>query len=208
MAIAIVDYGASNLLSVYDAFDRLGEDSEIVSTPEQILAADRLILPGVGAAGMALIALRERGLDQALHESVRVRATPFLGICLGMQLLAERLFEFGEHEGLGWFPGQVVPLRQIVDDAAHVPHMGWNSVEYGAAAGTFFDGFYATPEFYFAHSYAVQTDALELIAATSDHYGRFATAVQFDTVFATQFHPEKSQMAGERLLDNFLQWCP
>lgn len=208
MDIAIVDYGASNLYSVFDAFDRLGEDCRIAQTPEEVLSADRLVLPGVGAAGLAMRALTERGLDEALTEAVRRRGRPFLGICLGMQLLAERLLEFGEHAGLGWCSGDVVPLRELVSDTAHIPHMGWNRVDVEPAAASFFEGIRGAPEFYFAHSFAMKPKDASIVAATSDYHGRFTAAVQFDSVFATQFHPEKSQLVGECLLDNFLTWQP
>lgn len=208
MTIGIIDYGAGNLLSVSKAVAVLADPPKLVTTPEAVLAADRLILPGVGAAGEAMARLRQAGLDEALTEAVRERGRPLLGICLGMQLLAETLEEFGTHKGLGWIEGRVVSLRGLVAPDLAVPQMGWNQVEPTALAG----GFFARPEtqrsFYFAHSFTLRTAREDLVAGWVDYGVPLIAAVRFDSVFAVQCHPEKSQINGERLLEAFLDWSP
>ena len=208
MKVAVVDYGAGNIRSVCNAFERIGAEPSRVTTPEEVLAADRIVLPGVGAAGEALERLRRDGLDEALNESVRVRGRPFIGICLGLQLIAERLTEFGTHRGLGWLEGEIGFVRD--DDAApiRVPHMGWNAVGPTDIGQPMFKGIPGRREFYFAHSFLLRTTKPSVVAAKTEYGGEFVSAVMFENVFATQFHPEKSQINGERLLENFLSWNP
>ncbi len=209
MRVIVVDYGAGNVESVRRAVWLAGFDPEISSAPEEVLAADRIILPGVGAAGRAVAALRARGLDEALDEAVCRRGRPMLGICLGMQLLAETLYEFGCHRGLGWIPGSVVPMRDVIGDGLRVPHMGWNSVTATDTGAMFFPGSREPGHFYFAHSYALDVRPEDPIAAATVIYGRtMVAAVRWNAVFATQFHPEKSQDSGERLLGAFFDWAP
>ena len=210
-SVAIIDYGAGNLNSVRKAVEFVGGDASIARTPDEVLAADRLILPGVGAAGEAVARLERTGIDQALGEAVRQRGRPFMGICLGLQLLAERHHEFGEHRGLGWIRGEAVSLDGLVSAPARVPHMGWNRVRATAAAGDLFGRIRGGGEFYFAHSFTLRPAAGEegVLAATTDYGGvSLVAAVIRETVFATQFHPEKSQVNGERLLAAFLDWKP
>ena len=208
MTIAVVDYGAGNLTSVLKMLERLGEEPQIARTPEAILPADRIVLPGVGAAGEAVEKLRGRGLDAALDETVRKKGRPFLGICLGMQLLAERLYEFGEHRGLGWVEGEVRHINEVVDGHdVSVPHMGWNRVDPTPSGMEFFKR--GSPqEFYFAHSYTLRPSDSAVVAAYTGYGVDLVSAVRFDSVFATQFHPEKSQVEGEKLLAAFLDWRP
>lgn len=209
MKIGIVDYGAGNVRSVMNAFTLLGEDPIVVHRPEEIGQADRLVLPGVGAAGEAMARLRQSGLDQALDETVRRKGRPLLGICLGMQLLADRLLEFGEHKGLGWIDGEVVDIRACTDAPdLRVPHMGWNQVAPAPAGRDIFDAIMGSHEFYFAHSFTLRTDDADVVAARTSYGTDLVAAVCKDTVFATQFHPEKSQVSGERLLSAFLEWNP
>lgn len=209
MKIAIVDYGAGNLGSVLNVLHLLGETPEVVRRPEEILAADRVILPGVGAAGEAMNRLRAQSLDAALNEAVLEKGHPMLGICLGMQLLAERLFEFGDHTGLGWIPGEVVNIRDCVDEVAlPVPHMGWNRVEAAPAGQALLKEVGSAREFYFAHSFTLRTSDESVVAARTNYGTDLVAAVRKDTVFATQFHPEKSQVGGERLIAAFLDWAP
>lgn len=208
MSVGIVNYDAGNIESVRLAVERLGETPAFVSTPEQVLAAERLILPGVGAAGQALDSLRRAHLDEALDEAVRKDGKPLLGICLGMQVLAENLFEFGRHAGLGWLSGNVEDLRQIGDPRLRVPHMGWNGVHIENDSFGFFDDIGGMREFYFAHSFALRANEPRAVAATVEYGKTLIAAVQFDTVFATQFHPEKSHTNGEKLLRRFLSWSP
>lgn len=206
--LAIVDYGAGNLASVQNTMVNLGVQIKFVRTPEEILRASRLVVPGVGAAGAALSRIRERGLDEALTEAVRRRGRPFLGICLGMQLIADRLYEKGEHTGLGWIRGEVVALQDLGVKGT-VPHMGWNEVELRPAAARFFD---SLPErkrqYYFCHSYGLRAGVDGVVAAYTESGAPIVAAVLDETVFAVQFHPEKSQLAGEKLIAAFLEWNP
>jgi glutamine amidotransferase len=208
MRVGIVDYGAGNLASVANMIGTAGGDPIFISTPDEVLTADRLVLPGVGAAGAALATLRARGLDGALDIAVRQKGRPMLGICLGMQLIADRLFEFGEHEGLGWVGGEVRALDGLLKNGARVPHMGWNAVEPNAAAAPFFDRVKGKREFYFCHSYALVGCPEDKVAARTEHGASLVAAVRDGTVFATQFHPEKSQINGQRLVEAFLDWTP
>lgn len=209
-SVAIIDYGAGNLDSVRKAFTHLGADASVVRTPEDVLAADRLVLPGVGAAGEAVRRLREDGLDEALTEAVRGRGRPFMGICLGMQLLAERLTEFGDHRGLGWIAAEAVSLSDLAPTGVRIPHMGWNRVAVTERAEALFWQVRGGREFYFAHSFGLRlAEGSGPLAATSEYGGvPLVAAVLEDNVFATQFHPEKSQVNGERLLGAFLDWEP
>ncbi len=207
MQVAIVDYGAGNLQSVANMVYAMGGDPEIAGTAERIASADRLILPGVGASGSAIARLRQNGMDEALTERVRLQGYPMLGICLGLQLLAERLSEFGDARGLGWIGGDIVKLDTLTDGAVPTPHMGWNQAGAGPGAGAF-ENVLEGQEFYFAHSYTLRTENSAIVAATTGYGATLVTAVHFDTVFATQFHPEKSQIAGERLIERFLAWRP
>ncbi len=209
MKTVIVDYGAGNIQSVRNAVYRCGWNSETATTPEEVAAADRIILPGVGAAGKAMTQLRASGLDQALDEAVRGKGRPMLGICLGMQLMARELNEFGRHEGLGWIDGRVAPIRSVVDDDIRVPRMGWCKVDVREQGKALFTAAERRNVFYFAHSFALMTDDATLVAATVEYGGMdFVAAVRWNSVFATQFHPEKSQIAGERLLMAFFDWTP
>lgn len=204
----IVDYGAGNLASVRNAFAALGADTRIARTPEEIETAERLVLPGVGAAGTAMERLRALGLDQALTDRVRKQGRPMFGICLGMQLVADTLYEYGEHKGLGWIRGEVVALGDA-GVTGTIPHMGWNDVVPEGPARALFD---AVPprkrQFYFSHSYTLRVDDARLVAARTDYDRHLISAVLDETVFAVQFHPEKSQQSGRLLLRAFLDWNP
>jgi imidazole glycerol-phosphate synthase subunit HisH len=208
MKLAVVDYGAGNIGSVLNVLRFLGEDPKLARQPEEILAADRIILPGVGAAGEAMDRLRAQNLDAALTEAVIKNGRPMLGICLGMQLLAERLHEFGESRGLGWIKGEVINIKDCVHDPAlPVPHMGWNQVKVRDPGQDLF-GLSSSREFYFAHSFTLRTEDKSVVAASVAYGSDLVAAVCKDTCFATQFHPEKSQVGGERLLTAFLEWNP
>jgi len=208
MRVGIVDYGAGNLASVANAVYAAGADPIFARTPEEVMQADRIVLPGVGAAGAALKNLRARGLDAALNRSVREGARPMLGICLGMQMMAQRLFEFGEHEGLGWIEGDVRALADIPGAGPRIPHMGWNSVDPLGPGEPFLDRVKGRREFYFCHSYTLIGCPEASLAARTDHGVPLIAAVRVGTVFATQFHPEKSQINGQRLIEAFLEWKP
>ena len=213
MIVAIVDYGSGNLRSAAKAFERAaaenGISAEIVvtSTPETVAGADRVVLPGVGAfadcrRGLAAVS----GLEQALNEAVMLRARPFLGICVGMQLMAARGREFETVEGLGWIDGEVVPV-QPANSALKIPHMGWNEIE-PRSAHPLLAGLGSGAHAYFVHSYHFHlANAADLLAVT-DYGGPLAAVVGRDNLAGTQFHPEKSQQAGLRLIGNFLRWSP
>ena len=202
--ITIIDYGMGNLRSVFNALTLLGEDAHITSDPDEVLRAERLILPGVGAFGLAMHNLRERGLIDPLNEKVIQQGTPILAICLGMQLLAESSSEHGDHAGLGWIPGRV---RMFEMDGLKVPHVGWNDITVQGDP-PLFKGLGSNKEFYFVHSYHFETDEAQVIAATTDYGYDFVAAVHRDNIFGTQFHPEKSQDNGLRVLRNFIAWEP
>ena len=205
--VALVDYGAGNLHSVANALRAAGCDHvSVTSDPSVVRAADRIVLPGVGsfkACAQGLEALP--GMIEAMAERVHVGGAPFLGICVGMQLLATRGVEHGVTEGLGWIPGEVRAIEPA-DPAIKVPHMGWNDVEPLAHA----DGaqLIAPGEAYFLHSYHLVPDEGRDIAAMTDHGGGIIAAVARETVLGVQFHPEKSQAYGLALLARFLEWKP
>ncbi len=195
--VTIVDYGSGNLRSVQKACESLGHAARISDDPQVISEADRLVLPGVGAFGDAMRALRERGLVEPLVAHVRAEK-PFFGICMGLQLLFEAGLEGGCHEGLGLLPGEVVRFDRPA--GVKVPHMGWNTVRWrraGVSAG-------ADDWYYFVHSYHARPRDESLVAAVTDYSGEFVSAVAQGPLLATQFHPEKSQAAGLRLLATFL----
>ncbi len=208
--VALIDYGSGNIRSaekaLVEAARRSGVEAQVVVTadPDTVASADRVVLPGVGAFRACMAALDARpGLREAMTEAVRVRGAPFLGVCVGMQLLADRGREFGDHPGLGWVPGEVRALAPD-DPHAKTPHMGWNRVDATAPHPLVEDG----RDLYFTHSYALHADDPADVVATVDHGGRFAAAVARGNVAGVQFHPEKSQAAGLELIGRFLAWRP
>ncbi|MCA3262804.1 MAG: imidazole glycerol phosphate synthase subunit HisH [Telmatospirillum sp.] len=202
--IHIVDYGAGNIRSVANALWRAGAQPIVVREPEALKDADRIVLPGVGASGAAMDRLRETGLGEAL-DARRRRGCPIMGICVGMQVMAETLHEFGQHPGLNWVKGRV---ERLAPDAAdiRVPNIGWRKVAQTRGGG-FWDDALDGRFFYFCHSYRLAGDGDAAVAAI-EYGGAVTCAVQFGTVFACQFHPEKSQIAGHRLLEKFVAWRP
>jgi glutamine amidotransferase len=196
--ITIVDYGSGNLRSVQKAFEKLGTPAAITSDPAAVAAAERLVLPGVGAFGDAMRELTARGLVEPIVAHLRADR-PFLGICMGLQLLFETGLEGGRHAGLGVLPGEVV--RFDLPAGLKVPHMGWNAVTWQGDWRPGADG----EHFYFVHAYHARPTDTSVIAATADYGGPFSAAVRRGRLFATQFHPEKSQAAGLRLLSGWLE---
>ena len=213
MKVAIVDYGSGNLRSAAKAFERAATEEgisarvEVTADPEAVASADRVVLPGVGAfadcrRGLAAVP----GLEAALKDAVIARARPFLGICIGMQLMADRGREFETVDGLGWIGGEVVAIAPR-DNAFKIPHIGWNEIE-PRAAHPLLTGLGSVAHAYFVHSYHFRVaDQADLVAVTN--YGGPLTAViARGNLAGTQFHPEKSQEAGLRLIGNFLRWRP
>ncbi|MEG8033176.1 imidazole glycerol phosphate synthase subunit HisH [Sphingomonas aurantiaca] len=201
MSLALIDYGAGNLHSVENALRTAGCSDLIVTADADVVAkADRIVLPGVGAYGACAAALRAvPGMVEALNRRVRDEGAPFLGICVGMQLMAEAGEEMGTHAGLGWVSGRVRRLEPGSSDAK-VPHMGWNDVVPACAHPLIEPG-----EAYFLHSFAFEgADVL----ATTEHAGAVTAAIGRGTMIGVQFHPEKSQRYGLALLERFLEWRP
>jgi imidazole glycerol-phosphate synthase subunit HisH len=195
--ITVVDYKLNNLRSLENTLRRLGHDVLVTSEPEDVRRATKLILPGVGAFGDGMRNLHEFGLSAPFIEKVQV-GTPTLGICLGMHLLFSESDEFGHHEGLNLLKGRVVKLPAHL----RVPHMGWNQLHLKQSNGLT-KGVPESSFVYFVHSYYAEPAAHEIILATTDYEMEFPAIVHTGNIWATQFHPEKSQHIGERLLDNF-----
>lgn len=204
MTIALIDYGAGNLQSVHNALLAAGAtDVRVTADPAVVLAADRIVLPGVGAFAHCRDALFGiDGMVDALTEAVAARGLPFLGICVGMQLLATTGEEHGLHRGLGWIDG-TVKLLEPTDPAAKIPHMGWNDVVPATPHSLLLPG-----EAYFLHSYHFAVANPAHVVATSAHGGPIVAAVARDTIVGVQFHPEKSQSYGLAFLKRFLDWRP
>jgi glutamine amidotransferase len=200
--IVIVDYGMANLRSVQKAFEKCGYTAEISSDPNRIAAADKLVLPGVGAFRDAIAKLNGSGLSEPIREHLR-RGKPFFGICLGLQLLFTKSYEDGEHCGLDYFPGEVVRFADL--PGLKVPHMGWNQLRVRRSAPPL-AGFPQNGSVYFVHSYYVVPRDPNLIAAETDYPTPFTSAIASENIFATQFHPEKSQRVGLEMLRHFAAW--
>jgi imidazole glycerol-phosphate synthase subunit HisH len=201
--IGIIDYEIGNLRSVERAIERVGGEAKLIRTPEEIAASDKIILPGVAAFADAMEELRDRGLVEPLVESIS-SGKPYLGFCLGLQLLFEVSEEDGVHEGLGVLPGRVIRFDFGADSDRAVPHMGWNQIRFDGSV-PMLEGLENDTYVYFAHSYHVVPEDKSIIATTTDYGFEFVSAVWKDNVFATQFHPEKSQAIGLRLLENFVR---
>jgi glutamine amidotransferase len=197
--IVIVDYGMANLRSVQKAFERVGAAAEITSDPAAVAAADKVVLPGVGAFRDAIARLRESGLAGPIVSHIDA-GRPFLGICLGLQLLFTRSHEDGVHDGLNVLPGEVVRFPRV--PGLKVPHMGWNHLNFRGDC-PLFRGLPAESAVYFVHSYYAAPVDPGLTSATADYPEPFTAAVWRDNLFATQFHPEKSQAVGLTMLKNF-----
>ncbi len=205
MKIAIIDYGMGNLKSVQKAFAALDFDAEITTDRKVIQNAHKVVLPGVGAFRDAIHQLNETGLTEAIYEAVKV-GKPLLGICLGMQLLFDKSYEYGEYEGLKILPGEIIKfkeedIRLSNGEMLKVPHMGWNTLEF-AKKGPLFEGLKDESSVYFVHSYYLQTTQ-DIVSSYTTYGTRIAVSAQKDNVYATQFHPEKSGDVGLQILRNF-----
>lgn len=211
--VALIDYGSGNLRSAEKGLARAaqeratGQEIVITSDAARVAEAERIVLPGVGAFGDCMRGLSAvPGAIEALRDAVLKRGVPFLGICVGMQLLASVGHEFGDHAGLGWIEGEVDRLVPA-DPTLKIPHMGWNELVI-ARPHPLFAGIARGAHAYFVHSYAMTPRDPAHILATSDYGGAFTAVVGCDNIAGTQFHPEKSQMVGLTLLGNFLEWRP
>ncbi len=201
---ALIDYGAGNLHSVENALRTVGASVDVTADPDTVRTADRIVLPGVGSFRACAEGLRAiPGLVEAMEERVVVGGAPFLGVCVGMQLLADRGLEHGTTPGLGWIAGEVRAIERT-DPAIKVPHMGWNDVALTAHAGPVLE----EGEAYFLHSFHFAAENPADIAAMTDHGGGLVAAVARGNVLGVQFHPEKSQAYGLALLARFLEWRP
>jgi imidazole glycerol-phosphate synthase subunit HisH len=201
--ITIIDYGMGNLWSVISALDYLGYPSCVSSDPKKIINAESLILPGVGSYRKAMIALRKKGLDKAIIEAVQTRGINILGICLGMQLMSSHGSEDGSIEGLGLIPVEVEKFKANETNLNKIPHIGFDTVS-SSSNSLLFNGLERLTDFYFVHSYRMLPIGLDGKVATCEYGIKFLAAYEKDNIFATQFHPEKSQTNGLILLKNFL----
>lgn len=200
MTIAVIDYGAGNLRSVYNTFTHLGANVTIARTPDNLAGAAKIVLPGVGAFGAGINALRAAGFEPPLKEAVAA-GTPLIGICLGMQYLFECSDEMGDHKGLGLLPGRVT---RFPDRGLKIPHMGWNQL-HTRQKSPLLAGIESGSYAYFVHSYYVEAAEPGDVLATTDYGIDYASVVGRGTLFGIQPHPEKSQSVGQRILRNFVE---
>lgn len=201
--IAIIDYGVGNLFSLKCSFESIGADICVTSDPEVIAKADRIILPGVGAFEDAAKKLRDSGLDKVIKKEC-ANGKPLLGICLGMQLLFERSFEYGEHEGLGLVKGSIRPIADVIDADLKIPHIGWNALHFGDEKDELFKYLNEGDFVYFVHSY-YGADCDESVIATTEYSAELTAAVRNKNVCGVQFHPEKSEKVGLSILRAFCE---
>lgn len=201
--IVIIDYNMGNLRSVQKAFEKVGCDAVITNNHEIIKNASKIVLPGVGAFKDGMRNLEELGLIEILNEEVLENKKPFLGICLGMQLVAKKSYENAETDGLGWVDAEVVKFDFTnYDKKLKIPHVGWNNVSY-KNNNLLFDGIANNSDFYFVHSYYFKTNE-DIVTSTTDYGFDFVSSVNKNNIYACQFHPEKSQTAGLKLIENFV----
>ena len=201
--IAIVDYGVGNLFSLKSSFCAIGAEIVVTSDPEVIRSADRIILPGVGAFADAAEKLRNSGLDQVILEETK-NGKPLLGICLGMQMLFEKSYEYGEHEGLGLIPGAVRPIADVIPADLKIPHIGWNPLHLRAPKDELFAYLNEEDCVYFVHSYYA-ADCDDYVIATAEYGAELTAAVRNKNVWGAQFHPEKSGKVGLAILRAFCE---
>ena len=216
MRVVLIDYGSGNLHSAAKSLERAAREDgldaiiEVSDAPQSVLDADRIVLPGVGAYADCLAGvLAIDGLRDALEQRVIKDAVPYLGICVGMQLMAARGLEFGIHKGFGWIPGDVTAILPS-DSSLKIPHMGWNKLIHLDARHPVLEGVGAVGGgfAYFVHSYAMKTNDKSHVLGEVDYGGPVTAVVGHDNMVGTQFHPEKSQLLGLKLLANFLKWSP
>ena len=201
--IAIVDYGVGNLFSLQSSFRTIGAEIVVTSNPEVIAQADRIVLPGVGAFADAADKLKKSGLDQTILAETK-KGKPLLGICLGMQLLFEKSYEYGEHNGLGLIPGAVRPISNVIPSDLKIPHIGWNPLHFGFLKDKLFSYVNEEDCVYFVHSYYA-ADCDEYVIATAEYGVELTAAVRNGNVWGAQFHPEKSGKVGLAILRAFCE---
>ena len=202
--IAIIDYGMGNLHSVQKGFEKVGADASIITAPDEVANADKLVLPGVGAFRDAIATLKDKGFVDPVKSFID-SGKPFLGICLGLQMLFDISYEDGEYQGLGIVPGKVVRFDfagRPDENELKIPHMGWNRLQI-KPGNPLFEGLPNESYVYFVHSYYVVPNDDAVVATTTDHGIQFCSSIKRDNLFATQFHPEKSQAIGLKILENF-----
>lgn len=204
--VSIIDCGVANLSSVSNALLNAGAEVEILSTPQKLKDADRIIFPGVGAFAKCMSNFQEAGFKDELLDIVKNKGRPLLGICLGMQVLFTKGHEFGITEGLGWFKGEVKKIESS-DPNLRIPHIGWNDLTFYKEHPVF-AGLPPHPDFYFVHSFHAVPEEKQDLVATCDYGGSITASVSKENIVAVQFHPEKSQKVGFKLLQNFLRWSP
>ncbi len=201
MNVAIVDYSMGNVRSVANAFQMIGCQAVITNNPEELSTATHIVLPGVGAFGEGMQNIQKLGLIPILERESLQNKKPFLGICLGMQLLAEKGFEFGDHKGLGWIPGTV---KRLETNELVLPHVGWNNLDFPKPS-PLTERLKNGADFYFVHSFHFANRASENCSAVCDYGQKFTAIVEKSNIYGCQFHPEKSQKAGRILLENFVR---
>lgn len=203
LRVAVIDYGMGNLRSVKKILEYFNIEVLVTSDGPQLKTADKIILPGVGAFPDAMKNLNNLDLTGFLEEEVLIKKKPFLGICLGMQLLAKKGHEIRDTQGLGWIDAEVKPFDR--SNTLRVPHMGWDHVSL-TGASCLFDGIHANATFYFVHSFNLHCNDKNIVTSTCKYGEEFTASIQKENIFGTQFHPEKSQSNGVALIDNFLKW--
>ena len=197
--VCILDYGSGNVASVYNLLNRLNYKAKISNDSSDIKGSSHIILPGVGAFGASIERIRNKIEINLLEDEVKIKKKLFLGICVGMQILADKGFEFGEHDGLGWIEGTVEKIKAKI-----LPHIGWNNIQVKKQS-PIFSNIKNLKDFYFVNSYAFNVKDKNLIISETSYGSTFCSAVQKDNIFGVQFHPEKSQKAGQLVMHNFLK---
>lgn len=203
IVVGIINYGMGNVTSVLNAFSAIGTSARLVSSASDLASVTHVVLPGVGAFPDAMRRLGSGRWIPALEHAVLDRSKPFLGVCLGLQLLGTTSSEFGTTRGLGWIPGVVTRLEPQ-DRSCRIPHIGWNDVATVQGCSMYADGVRHAAVFYFVHSYHLVPDDPSVVTGWCDHGGRFAASISRGNIWAVQYHPEKSQQAGLQILRNFI----